>query len=178
MEGRATAAPEQIVESSRDDPLPVLAVDRLGEFGAAFRFAVFARGEWYADAIYARRWDGGWEEMGSGGSRGDGWVAPWVPPAEGWEGEALYVMGSGGLDVEDEHGSDAELCVVYGFAAPQVATVEVAGPNCDRAVPVSSNVGAFAILLVGTGEFTLTPRTGDGEPCASERRFSLRPYGA
>lgn len=177
VEGRVTLSEEQIVEGTRADLLPVLATDRVGGFGAAFRFGLFARGEWYADAVYARFRHDQWEEMGSGGSHGADWAAPWSPPAHGWEGRVLYVMGSGGLDVEDDDGSDAELLVVYGFAAPEVASIEISGPTERRSVPITSRVGAFAALLVGRGEFVLTAQALDGRSLENES-FSLHPYSA
>src|SRR5688572_13587762 len=139
MEGRATTSAPELVEQSSEE-LPVLAVDRWGSFAAAFRFAVFTGGEWYADALYARLTDGRWDELGSGGSHGDGWDTPWRPPTDGWRGDVLYVMGSGGLDVQDEHDILRELLVVYGFVSPAVKTIEITGPAYARAVDVISPV--------------------------------------
>jgi hypothetical protein len=68
MEGRVTSSVPEIAEQQRDE-LPTLAVDRLDRFAGAFRFGVFARGEWVADVIYARREpDGTWEGAQSGHS--------------------------------------------------------------------------------------------------------------
>jgi hypothetical protein len=171
MEGRATATVSEITRSA-DDHVAVLAVDRDGDFGGVFRFGVYGEGEWYADGIQAwLRQDGQWVNLGEGGSRGADWTTPWSPPHGGWDGDDLYVLGTSGLDVE-VGGEDRELRVVFGFAAPEVETLAVVGPEGRRSVPVTSPVGAFAVVLVGDGVFSVIAETGDGLP-RSRREFKL-----
>jgi hypothetical protein len=174
MEGLATLTAPEIVVQSRDEA-PVLAIDHCGAFGGAFRFGVFTGGEWHADVLYARRSEAGWDDLGSGGSYGDGWTTPWRPPSDGWDGDDLYVMGSGGMDVEDEYEVPHELRVVYGFASPAVVAIEVTGPTAARFIEISNPVGAFAVVLVGDGEFAITGRSRGGE-LRSSRVFSLRAF--
>ena len=86
MDGSVTFTGESIIAGA---PETILAVDLLGPWGDAFEFSVGVDGEWSASAIWANRLSGGWEDMGSGGSRGAAWSTPWRPPADGWGGSHL-----------------------------------------------------------------------------------------
>jgi hypothetical protein len=154
MRGNATVRPEAIVPVDYDES--ILAVDAIRNWAAAFRFHVNSKGQFSAEAIYAQRGtDGEWDEMGSGGTHGDGWETPWLPTAEGWDGEPLLLMGSSGLDVEDEDERLLSLDATFGFASTRVVKLTVEQDGASRDVVVDSPVGAFVILTVGTGPVTV-----------------------
>jgi len=161
MEGRVTDLSDRLTQDTGE----VLAVDRLRSFGAAFLFGVDDGGGWAADAVYAQRDERGhWRELGSGGTHGEGWPTPWKPPEGGWDGKALRFIVTAGLTVFE--GSDpqveADLRAVVGFAAPEATELQLTDSAGDRLVEVLSPMGAFVVLHVGHGPFTITALNPSG----------------
>jgi hypothetical protein len=140
---------------------PVLAVDVHGEWGAIFKFSVSDSGEWFASTNVVRRLDGRWEDSVSGGSHGGDWTTPWRPPARGWGGSHLLVIGTTKQTVFDAEEQERELAAVSGFASGAVGSIRLQWDGGERRIAVSP-VGAFVALAVGTGAMTLAALTADG----------------
>jgi hypothetical protein len=169
MRGDATIRPAEIGASGDE---PILAVDTFREWGAAFRFGVNDRGEFLAEAVYARQISPDeWEEMGSGGGRGSGWETPWRPPLDGWAGEPVLRLGSSGLDVEGQDEQEYALLAHFGFVTERVAGLAISQDGGSRVLRVDSPVGAFVVLTVGSGPSVLTAVNDAGEPIGSSRTF-------
>jgi len=171
MEDRVTDRSDHLTPDTGE----VLALDRVRSFGAAFLFGVDHHGSWVADAVYARRDETGhWGELGSGGTHGDGWITPWKPPESGWDGRVLAIMVTAGLTVYE--GTDPEiesdLRAVVGFAAPDVTGLILSDSDGDRLVEVLSPIGAFAVLHIGQGPFTLQVATSSGP---NPQRWDFQP---
>ena len=134
LDGGDVARPDTITATEDEQ---VLAVDVVDDWGAVFRFSVGTDGAWFAECIVAsRRDDGSWEDHGRGGSHGTAWPLPWRPPAEGWDGSPLLVMGTTSFGVE----------ATFGFAAPAVRTVTAEHQGRRRTVDIASPVGAFVVI--------------------------------
>ena len=168
MDGTVTFAGASIIA---DATQTILAVDRVGTWGAAFEFAAGIDGEYSATAIWAHRLHGGWEDMGSGGSHGGDWSTPWRPPADGWDGSHLLVLGRSGREVELD-GRDLTFEAVVGFASDRVGAVHVEVDGEVRRV-TPSPCGAFCALAVGSGALTLTPFDQSGGALAGGKHIPL-----
>lgn len=154
------------------DDEQVLAVDMHGDYAAAFSFGVASDGTHHAAVSYARRTaQGVYDELGDGGWSG-GWpTTPWRPPIEGWDGQSLLFMGSGGLDVEDGHENTLQLLAISGFATRAVADVVVNQDGRTRSVSITSPVGAFVVVTVGVGDITVRARYAQRDELAQPEIF-------
>ena len=167
----------------------VLAMDEIERWGAAFMFSVDETGEWYAECLRAqRRNDGRWSEMGSSGTHGSEWPIPWAPPPEGWTGEPLLVLVSGGQSVDTATAENHMLQAVVGFADPSVESIRLVQGDLRRQVNVRSRQGAFVVMSLGVGPielqaFNSTERKvgsarqivdPDHDPARGGRAFTLR----
>lgn len=136
-------------------PRRVLAVDLVGEMGAAFIFGLDrAHGTHSVDFVPAYKSDLGWQPLGSGGSWGSiDWPLHWPP--QPWDGPAVMSFGVAGnagplVDAgEDNDELSVDAWMVYatgGFLAPAVHTVAVTDVNgthhCDLRSPVRAFVAA------------------------------------
>jgi hypothetical protein len=152
MEGRATLLPSQI-EADDDTELSVLATDRVGSYGAAFRFGVGTRGDWVADVVYARSGPGGhWDDLGSGGTRGAEWATPWKPPQDGWQGSRCLYSARRAWRSKTRMATARTSCDVRSLAKRSSAGAVVLDTNRKRPTAREGEV----VLLTGAGSHANT----------------------
>jgi hypothetical protein len=162
IEGRLIT-PGSTISTPLDEA--VMAVDVVDTWAALFRFSVEMNGEWYAGCQRATiGWNHRWEEMGSGGFRGDGWEMPWQPPEQGWDGRGLFIFGHTAQGVADDEGLDHSFDAFCGFAAKPVAAIRVTCDSKERLVKIESELGGFAVAAIGSGDVQLQALDDDGNP--------------
>lgn len=129
----------------------LVAVDRIGNFGAAFLLHDGLTGDWVVDAaLYALDGDG-WHAMSSGGMTLGGWndESGRVPSATGWEWGVLWTLGTSGQAVEGDAGTDLKVMAVPGFAARTVAAIRVESPGVDsHYLSIQPPLSSFIAVVV------------------------------
>jgi hypothetical protein len=83
----------------------------------------------------------------------------------------MLVMTTVGQTVFDPRDEAFELIAVGGFVAPSVRAILAVHDGHERTIGLSSPVGAFVVVAVGSGSVTLTPLGADGTPLGRGRRF-------
>jgi hypothetical protein len=138
----------------------VVARDTWQHWGALYCWGVGSTGDWGADVVLARRsFDGGWDEMISGGMCGAGDLDPWAPPVDS---QAQFTTGVRiGRESEDENGNLIPLVVQSGFAAANVTRLRVRHGDHERLVPVYPRLNAF-VILGAAGEWQITALGASG----------------
>jgi hypothetical protein len=132
----------------------LLAVDRVGSFGAAFLLTLKANGDWSADAAECGISGNGWTYFGSAGVHGGPWDPTWAPQEDEWEWQGkktlLWTFVTAGMDAEDSDGKLIMLRAISGFAAAKVSQVRLDVLGADpRLLTVNRPLGAFACLATG-----------------------------
>jgi hypothetical protein len=156
IDGREVASDLQAVDDQ------VLAIDVLDSWAAVFQLSLQSDGWYETNMTLAGRTAGGWEFMTGGGMWGTGWDLPWIRPVDGWPPGHLLSLGTCGIDVELDDGTDRELIAVCGFASLAVEAISVINDAAERII-VPSETGAYIAVGVGNGFgfLELTP-TRDG----------------
>lgn len=145
----------------------LIAVDRVGSFGAAFFLTLSESGDWAVDAaLYALKGDR-WQAMSSGGVTVGDWngEAGRVPSPGGWTWGVLWTLGTSGQNAHDESGTEVRVAAIPGFAAEVVAKLLVETPGLEpRPLRVEQPLGSFIALGVASGleSMTLTALGSDG----------------
>jgi hypothetical protein len=149
------------IEPTRD-LLPV-AIDTVGRFAVVYWLGIEEQGEWVEECSIALRTGDTWSETTRGGGHGEGWETPWRPPSDGWNGRALVVGGSSGMDLPNDGDQMVLVRGVYGFVSEQVRAIRSTQGGASRVVDVASPVGAFVVLLIGEDSAELQGLDSDGQ---------------
>lgn len=118
----------------------LIAVDRVGSFGAAFFLTLSESGDWVVDAaLYALKGDR-WQAMSSGGVTVGDWNgrAGRVPSPSGWAWGVLWTLGTSGQTAYDENGTEVRGATIPGFAAEVVAKLLVETTGLELNLPPST----------------------------------------
>lgn len=130
------------------------AVHHGDHFGAVLWLRLWHNGEWDSDTAITERDDESWTWPSACG--GGGWIDPYERP-DGWDGEAILVMGVNQQAAEAEDGSLRHATAVEGMAARRVKSILCTTATEKFTYSVDSPLGAFVVVVEGAERPTLTP---------------------